>query len=112
MDTWFFAVEAPDHGHALSVSAAEHSHIFWGTARSALDAADAGEISIIFPTRRNLERIAGHPSLASFAAHAREFPVRRITPWIEERASGPMLCIPDDLGYPVTGERWDLVRRG
>jgi 8-oxo-dGTP pyrophosphatase MutT (NUDIX family) len=111
-DTWFFAVDAPDHGHQLSVTEAEHSHIFWDSAAGALDAANRGDISIIFPTRRNLERLAGHASLASFAEHAQAFPVRRITPWIEERDGGAMLCIPDDLGYPVAAESWDMVRRG
>lgn len=111
-DTLFFAAHAPDHDHRLSVSAAEHSHIFWDSARGALDAANRGDISIIFPTRRNLERLAGHASLDSFADHAQRFPLRRITPWIEERDGAAMLCIPDDLGYPVTAERIDLVRRG
>jgi hypothetical protein len=111
-DTWFFAVSAPEHGHELSVSAAEHSHIFWDSAHGALAAADRGEISIIFPTRRNLERLAGHASLNSFARHAQQFPVRRITPWVEDRGGQTMLCIPDDLGYPVTGESWEMVRRG
>lgn len=111
-DTYFFAVHAPDHDHLLSVSAAEHSHIFWDSARGALEAANRGEISIIFPTRRNLERLTGHASLDSFADHARQFPLRRITPWVEQRDGGAMLCIPDDLGYPVTAESFELVRRG
>ena len=111
-DTWFFAVAAPDHGHELSVSVAEHSHIYWDSARGALAAADDGQISVIFPTRRNLERLAGHGSFDSFADHAQQFPVRRITPWIEERADGSMLCIPADLGYPVTSEVMQMVRRG
>ena len=111
-DTWFFAVDAPDHGHELSVSLAEHSHIFWASAAAALDLADRGEISVIFPTRRNLERLAAHPSHAAFAEHAGGVPVRRITPWIEERGGTPHLCIPDDLGYPVTSEAFAAVRRG
>lgn len=111
-DTWFFAVAAPDHGHALSVSLAEHSHIFWASARAALAAADRGEISVIFPTRRNLERLEVHATHTDFAAHARGVPVRRITPWVEERDGATHLCIPDDLGYPVTSEPFAAVRRG
>jgi len=38
--------------------------------------------------------------------------VRRITPWLEQHGDGTMLCIPDDLGYPVTSEVWASVRRG
>lgn len=111
-DTWFFAARAPDHGHELSVSMAEHSHIFWDSARGALAAADRGEISIIFPTRRNLERLAAHPAHDQFVAHAAAHPVRRITPWIEQRDDMQWLCIPDDLGYPVTSESWTHVKRG
>lgn len=43
-DTWFFAAEAPDHAHELTVSEAEHSHIFWDSASSALASADRGDI--------------------------------------------------------------------
>jgi 8-oxo-dGTP pyrophosphatase MutT (NUDIX family) len=111
-DTWFFAAEAPDHGHELTVSEAEHSHIFWDSAADALTAADRGEISVIFPTRRNLERLAGHRQFHSFAAHASAYPVERITPWVEERDGIAMLCIPENLGYPVTCEAWQSVRRG
>lgn len=111
-DTWFFAVEAPDHSHALSVSLAEHSQIFWASASEALAAADRGEISVIFPTRRNLERLAANGKHADFAAHARGLPVRRITPWVEQRDGESHLCIPDDLGYPVTSEPFAMIRRG
>ncbi|RYD48684.1 MAG: NUDIX hydrolase, partial [Sphingomonadales bacterium] len=31
-------------------------------------------------------------------------PVRTVTPWIEERDGERYLCIPDDLGYPVTAQ--------
>lgn len=111
-DTWFFAAQAPDHGHELSVSLREHSHIFWDTAQGALDSADRGDISIIFPTRRNLERLAKYPLHGAFVEHAEAHPVRRITPWVEEREGATWLCIPADLGYPVTGEVFSQVRRG
>lgn len=111
-DTWFFVVEAPDVGHDLSVSEAEHTHIFWSSAASALAAADRGDLSVIFPTRRNLERLAAYPAYADFRSHAMEYPVKRITPWIEDRDGETHLCIPEDLGYPVTSEAFSMVRRG
>lgn len=111
-DTWFFAAPAPDHAHELSVSLAEHSQIFWASASATLAAADRGDIHIIFPTRRNLERLAEFPTFDAFAAHAGAVPIRRITPWIEERDGTPHLCIPGDLGYPVTSEAFAGVRRG
>jgi 8-oxo-dGTP pyrophosphatase MutT (NUDIX family) len=111
-DTWFFVARAPARGDALSVSEAEHSQIFWNSARGVLDAADRGALSIIFPTRRNLERIAAFGHFAAFAEHARQTPVRRITPWVETRGGETHLCIPDDLGYPVTSEIFAMVKRG
>lgn len=110
-DTLFFAVQCPDHGHELTVEEAEHSHIFWASARTALDLADAGEFSVIFPTRRNLERLAHAPNFHAFCAHAAQYPIEVVTPWVEEREGEPHLCIPDDLGYPVTSEPLDSVRR-
>lgn len=110
-DTRFYAVEAPAHGHELTVEEAEHSHIFWASAKDTLAMADRGEVSVIFPTRRNLERIAQAPDFSSFSAHSSQFPIELITPWIEERDGRRHLCIPDHLGYPVTIEAFDRVRR-
>lgn len=111
-DTRFYAVAAPQHGQELTVEEAEHSHIFWASARETLAMADRGEVSVIFPTRRNLERLAQAQDFSSFSAHAGQFPADLITPWIEDRDGGSHLCIPNHLGYPVTSEPFDLVRRG
>lgn len=111
-DTRFYAVAAPPHSHELTVEEAEHSHIFWASAAATLAMADAGEVSVIFPTRRNLERLAQAPDFPGFAAHSCEYPVELITPWIEDRDGRTHLCIPDHLGYPVTSEAFDRVRRG
>lgn len=111
-DTRFYAVMAPPHGHELTVEEAEHSHIFWSSAHDTLAMADRGDVSVIFPTRRNLERLAGQSDFPSFSGHAKQFPVELITPWIEDRDGQSHLCIPGHLGYPVTSEPFDRVRRG
>ncbi len=111
-DTRFYAVAAPPHSHELTVEEAEHSHIFWASAAEALAMADRGEVSVIFPTRRNLERIAQTADFAGFARHSDAFPVELITPWIEDRDGQAFLCIPGHLGYPITSESFDHVRRG
>ena len=111
-DTRFYAVMAPPHGHELTVEEAEHSHIFWSSARDTLAMADRGEVAVIFPTRRNLERLAGQPDFRGFSRHARQFPVELITPWIEDRGGQAHLCIPGHLGYPVTSEPFNHVQRG
>ncbi|MFN7029430.1 MAG: NUDIX domain-containing protein [Sphingopyxis sp.] len=111
-DTRFYAVTAPPHSHELTVEEAEHSHIFWATAAGTLSMADRGEVSVIFPTRRNLERLAQATDFRSFSDHSSQFPVELITPWIEDRDGRPFLCIPGHLGYPVTSESFERVRRG
>ena len=111
-DTRFYAVAAPPHGHELTVEEAEHSHIFWASAEATLAMADRGDVSVIFPTRRNLERLALSANFSAFSEHSSQFPVDLVTPWIEDREGQSWLCIPDHLGYPVTGEIFDRVRRG
>jgi 8-oxo-dGTP pyrophosphatase MutT (NUDIX family) len=111
-DTHFYLarVEA-DHAEAR-VDATENTHLFWATASQVLSRADSGEVKIIFPTRRNLERLATLDSFEAACAHADLHPVETITPWMEERDGTRHLCIPDGLGYPVTSENLDRATRG
>ena len=67
---------------------------------------------LIFPTRRNLERLASSGSFAEAAAQAAAVPLRTVSPWIERRDGVDHLCIPTDLGYPVTAEPLAHVMRG
>ena len=71
-----------------------------------------GEASAIFPTIRNLERLAQFDSIAAARADAASHPIETITPWIAEHDGEPYLFIPEGLGYPVTREPLASVRRG
>jgi 8-oxo-dGTP pyrophosphatase MutT (NUDIX family) len=110
-DTWFYLARAPE-GCEPVVDGSENVRLFWMTAQGVLDAADAGRAHIIFPTRRNLERLALLGSWEHAVAHAQAHPVRMVTPWIEERSGERHLCIPDDLGYPVTSQPLAEAMRG
>jgi 8-oxo-dGTP pyrophosphatase MutT (NUDIX family) len=109
-DTMFFLAEAP--AGAVSAAEAEAVRTFWATAEEVLQEADAGHARIIFPTRRNLERLALFSSIEEARADAELHPVRNIVPWIEERDGAQWLCIPENLGYPVTAELARTARRG
>ncbi|UYY58255.1 NUDIX hydrolase [Sphingomonas sp. S2-65] len=109
-DTRFYLARAPE-GVEPMVDGSENVRAFWATAREVLAAADAGEAMLIFPTRRNLERLATFASYDDAVASAQAHPVRTITPWIETRDDGDYLCIPDDAGYPMTAERLDQAVR-
>ena len=111
-DTLFYIAALPPGSPEPVVDATENVTACWTTASDVLAAADAGTAHIIFPTRRNLERLARYASFADAVADARAHPVRAITPFIEEREGGPHLCIPDDAGYPVTSEPMTAALRG
>jgi 8-oxo-dGTP pyrophosphatase MutT (NUDIX family) len=111
-DTRFFVLDLGTGAVDVTVDATENSRLFWTSAADALAMADRGEIAVIFPTRRNLERLAqyaGHAeALADIAAH----PVHRIHPAIELSDGEEWLVIPDGLGYPVLGQLKSSARRG
>jgi 8-oxo-dGTP pyrophosphatase MutT (NUDIX family) len=110
-DTLFFVAEAPGGASIASAAEAEASRTLWATAEQVLDEASSGRGRIIFPTRRNLERLARFASIDEARADAGHHPVRKVIPWIEERNGERWLCIPDDLGYPVTAELLETARR-
>ena len=111
-DTCFFIAEAPAGADARRRRRRERAGGV-GDGRQLLADADAGRHRVIFPTRRNLERLALLGSIATRDRPCRRaHPVDPITPWIEERDGERWLCIPDDRGYPVTAERLADARRG
>lgn len=111
-DTRFYLARLPDGAPEPRVDATENVRLFWATADAVLADAAAGRARIIFPTRRNLERLARFATLAEALDDAARHPIRTITPWIEQRDGAPHLCIDDDLGYPVTAEPIDGAMRG
>ncbi|MBH0111952.1 NUDIX domain-containing protein [Novosphingobium sp. YJ-S2-02] len=111
-DTRFFITDLGTGAVDVTVDATENTRLFWASAAEALAMADRGEISVIFPTRRNLERLALYASHEEALAALRRFPQRRVHPWAEQRPDGEWLVIPDDLGYPVLGEPKASARRG
>lgn len=103
-DTLFYLVRAPQgdwHPHPQSgeCEAAE-----WASAGVLLDRIERGEASAIFPTKRNLERLAQHRDLAAALADARAHSLETIVPWIEDIGGEPHVRIPEDRGYPVLSE--------
>jgi 8-oxo-dGTP pyrophosphatase MutT (NUDIX family) len=103
-DTRFYIARARDDAPNPVVDDTENVSSFWASAQEVIDAADAGKVKIIYPTRRNLERLALFDTFDAAEAHARSIPIRLVAPWMEERDGEPHLCIPDDLGYPITSE--------
>ncbi len=111
-DTRFYLARLPAGAPKARVDATENVRLFWGTAAEVLADADAGLATIIFPTRRNLERLAQFADFEAAVTDARAHRVRTVTPWTEIRDGVEHLCIPDDLGYPVTSQPMSDAVRG
>lgn len=110
-DTRFYLAAAPAGAEAVH-DGGESVHSLWMSAARLIADADAGRHHIIFPTRRNLERLARFPRIEEAIADATGRSIGLITPWVEERGGDRWLCIPEDQGYPTTSEPLTTARRG
>lgn len=112
-DTRFFltVLEEEEATYAVSPDGSESVRLAWHSAREVLEEADAERVKIIFPTRRNLERLAQYETVEALLDHVRRYPVDTITPWVETRDGADHLCIPEGMGYPVTSEPLGTAKR-
>jgi 8-oxo-dGTP pyrophosphatase MutT (NUDIX family) len=111
-DTRFYLVNAGDAHLPAKVDNTENRALFWDTPQGVLDRLDRGEVKAIFPTKRNLERLALFDSFDAAAAHAADFPVELLFTYVEERGGVPHICVPDGFGYPITAEPITTSLRG
>lgn len=111
-DARFYMIRHHDHDALATVDETENYNLFWSDAQSVLQKADKGDVKIIFPTRRNLERLAQFNDFDAAQTDAKTFPVTLVSPTIEERDGERHLCIPEGIGYPVTSESFGTAARG
>ncbi len=111
-DTRFFLTDLGTGAVDITVDATENTRMFWTSAKQALELANSGEISLIFPTRRNLDRLALFANFKEAREQAAQYPIKLIEPNVEIRDGERWLTIPDGLGYPVLGQPLDLAEFG
>ena len=111
-DTLFFVARAPDGDWIPNTVESECTGAHWVTAAEALERDRSGEIQLIFPTRRTLERLAQHSSFDAIVADARAHEIEPISPWLDEVDGERFITIPEGIGYPVTREKIDGLWRG
>ena len=109
-DTLFY-IAVLDAGIEAMPDGVEAVAAHWMSAADAVARAAAGEIGLVFPTARNLERLAQYHSIEALLASLRQPPVR-IQPEIVSRDGEQWLTIPAGCDYPVTEERLTSARRG
>jgi 8-oxo-dGTP pyrophosphatase MutT (NUDIX family) len=101
-DTRFYLANLGSGNVELTPDLGESTRLFWASARDALNLIETGEIKAIYPTRRNLERLAQFASFNDAAKHAVASPEETVSPWIVQGEVELMLHIPEGIGYPIT----------
>jgi 8-oxo-dGTP pyrophosphatase MutT (NUDIX family) len=97
-DTYFFVALAPPHSPPKP-DGVEITDAAWFAPRKALDSHRAGELSLVFPTIRNLERLAEHDDAEAVLAAARETVVEPILPRVAGTREDHRVLLPGDDGY-------------
>ena len=111
-DTLFFLARCPAGEWEPRVIEGECARASWLCAADLLERDRRGEARLIFPTRRNLERLAQHGTFDEIHADALAHPIEPITPWVEQRGGRQFITIPGHLGYPVIEEKLEGLWRG
>lgn len=108
-DTHFYLVAVP-HDQAAAHDGGESVDSLWIAPQRALDEAAAGRLSIIFPTRMQLAKLARASSVADALARARAARVVPVLPVAGRGAEGPVLRIPAEADYDLTEAPIDDLR--
>ncbi|MCJ7421884.1 NUDIX domain-containing protein [Sphingomicrobium astaxanthinifaciens] len=111
-DTWFLIARAPAGLPALVHQHSEVAASRWIAPAAMLEEIAAGRAHAIFPTLRNLERLAQASTIDAVFADAAAHPVETIVPWVEEEGGVKVLKIPEGRGYPVTSSPLATAFRG
>ncbi len=102
-DTYFYIVRVPED-HILSHDGSESVDSVWIAPATAFAEAEAGTRTVIFPTLRNVEKLAHSKSVEEALSAAQATPVVTVLPWTERRDDGNYLCIPVEAGYDISEE--------
>jgi 8-oxo-dGTP pyrophosphatase MutT (NUDIX family) len=97
-DTHFFLAPAPD-GQDAVVDGAEIVDHRWLAPRTALELARAGELHLVFPTVKQLERLEGFGSADELLAWARGREVVPVQPRVVGSGEAARIVLPGEPGY-------------
>jgi 8-oxo-dGTP pyrophosphatase MutT (NUDIX family) len=107
-DTWFYAARADSEQLAIC-DGMETVDAEWIAPSEAIRLADAGERTVIFPTRMNLQLLAEASSAADALARAAQRRLVTVLPKMERRENGRFLVIPPDAGYGDVAEPMERI---
>ena len=94
-DTYFFLAHAPE-GAEVVVDGSEIVDARWFAPARALEGAEAGEILMVFPTIKNLERIAEFDTADALLEWASTHEVKPVEPRIEGQGEAARIVLDED----------------
>ena len=108
-DTRFYLAPAPED-HLAVHDGSESVDSVWINPQHALQEAESGKRTIIFPTRMNVEKLGRSPNMSHAIETARQTPIVTVEPQVTKNDEGkPILRIPVEAGYCVTDEPLEAV---
>ena len=96
-DTWFYLAPAPD-GVEPRIDNEEAVDQGWFTPTGALDAHQAGDIQLVFPTIKTFEQLAPFDTADALLDYARGKEVRPIEPRVVMNGDNPTVLLPGEPG--------------
>lgn len=107
-DTWFYAVHAPAD-QVAACDGRETVDAEWISPKEILRMEAAGERTVIFPTRMNVQLLAEASSADDCVARAKGRTLVTVLPKVEKRGEGRFLVIPPDAGYGDVAEPMERI---
>ena len=103
-DTHFYLAVAPED-HLAIHDGYESVDSVWIKPGDAVADAEAGRRTIIFPTLKNVEKLATFGNIQAAVEETQAGSVVPVLPWTEKREDGNYICIPPEAGYEGNSER-------
>lgn len=97
-DTWFYLAPAPD-GVEPRIDGEEAVDQGWFTPTGALDAHQAGDIQLVFPTIKTFEQLAPFDTATALLDYAAGKEIQPIEPRVVLRGESPTVLLPGEPGY-------------
>ncbi|MGB0921724.1 MAG: NUDIX hydrolase [Alphaproteobacteria bacterium] len=110
-DTMFYLARVPE-GQIEAHDGSEAVDTVWISPQAALTAAEAGERTIIFPTRKNVEKLGRTSNVEEAFAAAVADDIVTVEPWMEKNGDKHLLKLPPEAGYGDGDEPLDAIMGG
>lgn len=107
-DTWFYVVRAPD-GQLAACDGRETVDAEWIAPDEALRLAAAGQRTVIFPTRMNLQLLGEAQNADDAVARARTRTLVTVEPKVETHGDQRVLVLPPEAGYGDVAEPLERI---